>query len=93
VLGHAGEHRLFGVGEVVQVGSVGSRGDEVEVDADDVVRIALADEIGDGRTPVATLRAVVQVPEPGHQLRPRIGDALLSPTGAVGLAAEPVARQ
>jgi hypothetical protein len=52
-----------------------------------------ADHRGDRRAPVAALRSVAVVPQPGHQRFPRLGDLADAPPGARRLAGEPEARK
>ena len=81
------------VGKGPEGGRVRRRQRRDQVDPRDVARVLAADAGADAGSPVAALRAVAPVAEPGHQLRPGGGDPLDAPTRPRGLPAETVARQ
>src|SRR5215218_4592682 len=62
-----------------------------EVDPGYVARVLLSDECADARPPVAALRAVALVAEPGHQPGPRGRDPLDVPAPLRRLVAEAIA--
>src|SRR6185312_10817871 len=70
------KHRLLVFGEIAQHRFVRAGDDQVEMDADHMVGVTLADAVGHGRPPVAALRPVALVAQSSHQNRPRIGDML-----------------
>ena len=75
------------------VAGSGGASDHVEMNAGDVIGVPQADGGRHMRAPVAALRPVALVAEPGHQLIPGVGDALDTPARPRWLAAEPVAGQ
>src|ERR1700730_13504400 len=87
---HRGERRPLRLGEVVERGRVGCRDGRVDVDPGDVLRVLLADARRDARPPVAALRTVALVAEPGHQPGPGAGDPFHVPAGPGRLVAEAV---